>query len=229
MPPRDSVGHVVQGLSPLSYFDGVSVIQMTYDPQDKVPHKTTTVYYCQDHFQAVDLDVRRASTTSDRDFRHLGFIHDHPTCASYLVYPGDQSRLDRQRTDQPWIPQLFPNHYHARQGHRNEPAGVGGLIGDISLLIALLAHSVPDQYVSWALQNCIRTKWTAHTLGSSQCKCIALMRYHLTHRSQGSASAASLLKYGHGLVLSGLPMTGSEGMKMVNMERFTPDTPDEHF
>jgi len=191
---------------------------MTHDPEDKVPYRTATVYYCQDHFQAVDIDVRRASTTSDRDFRHLGFIHDHSTSASYLVCPGDQRRLGGQRTDQTWIPQLFPNHYHARQEDRNEAPGTGGLIGDLSLLIALLAHSVPNQYVTWALQNCIRTNWTAHALGHNQCKCIVLMRYHLTHHSQGSAGAASLLKYGHGLGLPDPLMTDSQDTKMVNME-----------
>lgn len=105
------------------------------------------------------------------DWGFLGFQYTQifEACTSYAMMEGDQERLMCQRhgADQIWPHMLLPRDYHTA----NNPQGTrcalhaamqdngqkcGGLIGQIAVLIGLLAFSVKASHVERTLQACIR-------------------------------------------------------------------------
>ena len=82
---------------------------------------------------------------------------------SYTSYAGQrqqQQRLHCRRRDQLWATQLFTDVYTAQQ--ENQSPQYGGLNGDLPLLIALLALTMPPQYLPQYLPQCIGNTWNVY-------------------------------------------------------------------
>ena len=82
---------------------------------------------------------------------------------SYTSYAGQrqqQQRLHCKRPDQLWATQLFTDIYTAQQENRNPQ--YGGLNGELPLLIALLALTMPPEYVPTYLPQCIGNTWNVY-------------------------------------------------------------------
>ncbi|RMY72385.1 hypothetical protein D0862_14468 [Hortaea werneckii] len=83
--------------------------------------------------------------------------------ASYTSYAGQrqqQQRLHYRRQDQLWATQLFTDIYTAQQEHQNPQ--YGGLNGELPLLIALLALTMPPQYLLQRLAPCMGNTWNVY-------------------------------------------------------------------
>ncbi|KAI7103849.1 hypothetical protein KC365_g8406 [Hortaea werneckii] len=83
--------------------------------------------------------------------------------SSYTSYAGQrqqQQRLHCRRHDQLWATQLFTDIYTAQQENRNPQ--YGGLNGELPLLIALLALTMPPQCLPQYLPQCIGNTWNVY-------------------------------------------------------------------
>ncbi|KAI7334824.1 hypothetical protein KC315_g3569 [Hortaea werneckii] len=83
--------------------------------------------------------------------------------SSYASYAGQrqqQQRLHCRRHDQLWATQLFTDIYTAQQENRNPQ--YGGLNGEIPLLIALLALTMPSQCLPQYLPQCMGNTWNVY-------------------------------------------------------------------
>jgi hypothetical protein len=90
-------------------------------------------------------------------------------------------RLNTQRPDQGWVNELLTDRYHAEHHRRTHDPLYGGLNGDITILIGLVAFSVPDEKIEWALKHCIQHVdgkdggWKTHGLPRHEgCKFLTL-------------------------------------------------------
>lgn len=83
-----------------------------------------------------------------------------------------ESTLQCQRSDQRWVREILPIRYHAEAGYRAEPQGRGGLVGELPILIALIALSVRPDQVPTALVHCMGHEYNPHGLPRGQgCTC----------------------------------------------------------
>ncbi|KAI7467044.1 hypothetical protein KC357_g7214 [Hortaea werneckii] len=83
--------------------------------------------------------------------------------SSYTSYAGQrqqQQRLHCRRRDQLWATQLFTDIYTAQQETQNPQ--YGGLNGELPLLIALLALTMPPGYLPTHLPQCIGNTWNVY-------------------------------------------------------------------
>lgn len=94
--------------------------------------------------------------------------HDY---TSYVTCAGENHRLFLQKETQTWARKLFPARYHAppdrtiSANQADQYPDWGGLIGDLPLLIALIAFSVRENEVGTAVQHCLYgNPWQMHTL-----------------------------------------------------------------
>jgi hypothetical protein len=72
---------------------------------------------------------------------------------SYAGQNLQNQRLAGRRDDQVWADQLLPDTYRATR--RFHDPDEGGLIGELPLLIGLLAYTIPSNYVAASLPPCI--------------------------------------------------------------------------
>lgn len=123
------------------------------------------------HFLAVDFDARRRNVT-ENGWQTLGFNHvQGPTEDS------EYSELDfAQYTDQhhlaapsvaglpAWMHELFTSQYRYNSQHDSDPPPESaGLIGKLSLLLALVVFSRPYQHLHSVLTQHVRKgRWVAH-------------------------------------------------------------------
>lgn len=135
------------------------------------------------------------------------------TLTSKATTRGLGQRILFQRPDQTSLHELLPNQYLApRQDWRAAP-GYGGLVGELPILIALVAYSVPPHGVSTKLAECIRQGYRPHGRRRGEgCKCkpsllqrnvdhlagterrglVVRVYYETTNQSQGGPSARAL-------------------------------------
>ena len=109
------------------------------------------------------------------DWAQLGFLSgdgEYETdYTSYVTCAGDEHRLLLQRETQQWAWQMFPERYHApvthfiTRRHADQRHDWGGLIGDLPLILALIAFSVRENEVAQTMQQCVtRIPWQMHSL-----------------------------------------------------------------
>ncbi|KAI7206589.1 hypothetical protein KC343_g3015 [Hortaea werneckii] len=115
---------------------------------------------------------------------------------SYASYAGQrqqQQRLHCRRRDQLWATQLFTDIYTAQQENRNPQ--YGGLNGELPLLIALLALTMPPEYLPTYLPQCIGHTWNVYPPNTLPRGCGWIDRRGLVVRvlyDPGTTSAADL-------------------------------------
>jgi len=96
------------------------------------------------------------------DWHQMRFNHDTNHWISLANVPGEHDELITQRDDQRWVPELLPDKYHAdRDRWTSYP--YGGMNGRLSLLLALLAFSVPPDYVQRVVEHCVRGDYWRHS------------------------------------------------------------------
>ncbi|KAL9091254.1 MAG: hypothetical protein Q9165_004888 [Trypethelium subeluteriae] len=109
------------------------------------------------------------------DWQQLGFRSEDDDdyandYTSYVTCAGEKPRLLLQKETQQWARELFPERYYAEvqrtiaANHRNQHPEWGGLIGELSLILALIAFSVREDEVAQAVQHCVRgsNRWRIH-------------------------------------------------------------------
>lgn len=83
----------------------------------------------------------------------------------YMSFAGRRQgnrRLLTQRPDQLWAEQLLPDRYQAAQENRTGHRNYGGLVGDLPLLIGLMAMTVPAQNIVTHLPQMIVNRWRVY-------------------------------------------------------------------
>lgn len=106
-----------------------------------------------------DVDCSREA----EDWRELGF-HWYPSgnaSVSHAMFRGNQHTLSVQWPDHGQVRQLLPPQYHGN-ARGVVPHGNGGMTGEIAVLIALIAYSVPSNLVDQALTRCLRRMYIPH-------------------------------------------------------------------
>jgi hypothetical protein len=90
------------------------------------------------------------------------FDHDKKDYSSFLTNAGGQPQLLLQRHDQLWPTMLLPDIYHAPVRTMNER--YGGLTGELGILLALIALSVPQEHLQTVLPAMYREgSWQVHS------------------------------------------------------------------
>lgn len=149
--------------------------------QNNPPLNSTSYHFTS---PANTADPEKSSSDDDDDdgipgaWQLLKFDHEHN--GSYAYPEGENRYLNLQHATQPWIIQALPPAFlHPQQNlsipqQGQVPQPNGGIIGDLPILIALLAFSVPESRVHEALLQSVRLRYQPHTrLGGrgSGCKC----------------------------------------------------------
>jgi len=182
LPPRIRGANIlVQGdtSNMLFYYDpgqGLAYPRQDY-PQDLIHYSDFSVYFYRDVFWCVpgdaianaigdwrsdDPQAGRASYQSQEetagwhDWHLLTFAYGSNDYSSRVGIGHDNHTLYTQRPDQRWVPEIFPDVYHAPGPRRTQNVRFGGLSGDLGLLLALLAFSVSPEEVRTAVETCVR-------------------------------------------------------------------------
>ena len=110
-------------------------------------------------------DEESDSDRSTEDWLPLTFrypIQNDNTCTSYATTRALNERIWLQRPDQGSLYQLFPDRYLASPPNRRATGRLGGLIGEIPILIALIAYSVRPERVDGALTGYFQQNYQPH-------------------------------------------------------------------
>ncbi|KAI9712330.1 MAG: hypothetical protein M1820_001543 [Bogoriella megaspora] len=166
-------------------FNRLNAVVSQSIPPDAVHFKTFTVYYDYQTFWMVPYDALTYqvndgiedlsgsdSDSSDEDdetnfvdWQLLTFDsapNDH-TFTSYVTCAGPLQQLVLQRTDQSWARRLFPERYHSPNMYTAEQQQYGGLVGELPLLLALIAFSAHPENLVAAFQQCMTgPRWGTH-------------------------------------------------------------------
>jgi len=97
------------------------------------------------------------------DWHQMRFNHDTARYVSLANVPGEHDELITQREDQRWVPELLPDKYHADRTRWTPYPQYGGMNGKLSLLLALLAFSVPANHVQRIVEHCVRGEHWRHS------------------------------------------------------------------
>jgi hypothetical protein len=81
---------------------------------------------------------------------------------SYAMTRGSAGRIGLQAQNSTALRELLPDRYLAVPGNSTAQPGQGGMIGELPILIALVALSVVPGEVDWALANCFRPVYVPH-------------------------------------------------------------------
>jgi hypothetical protein len=128
-------------------------------------YKTFSVFFC-GGFGFRVLEGNATSPAAGNTWRPLGFEYDRDDRhSSFLTNVLQEPTLKYRREDQGWVNMLLPNTYHGSWTTRNP--NKGALKGELPIFLALLALSMPLQYLQTCIpQMMVKSKWTWHNLSS---------------------------------------------------------------
>jgi hypothetical protein len=137
------------------------------------------------HLLAVNLDAGAVNVSDHTIWRNLSFNHISSRNGlgrySSIRVLGDQAQLAAPGARH-WMTQLLPTIYNYQQqvdlrGEVIPPPTSAGLIGDLTLLVALAAFSGPQPQLDQILTHCLRPgRWEPHQLVRDGKLCA--FRYH---------------------------------------------------
>jgi hypothetical protein len=104
-------------------------------------------------------DEEQRPNIASRDWQPLSFRHLSER-RSYVGRQMPEGHLAVSRDDQIWPEQLFPDTYSAQEETEDEDEG--GLLGELTLLIGLLAFTVPEANVATLLPACMGENWDVY-------------------------------------------------------------------
>ncbi|KAF3039044.1 hypothetical protein E8E12_008599 [Didymella heteroderae] len=127
-------------------------------------YKTFSVFFC-GGFGFRVLEGNATSPASGKTWRPLGFEYDpNDGHSSFLTNVLQETTLKYRREDQGWVNVLLPNTYH---GSKTRNPDKGALKGELPIFLALLALSMPLQYLQAYIPQMMQNgAWTWHKLGS---------------------------------------------------------------
>lgn len=104
------------------------------------------------------------------DWRPLGFewTTRDGALVSHASFPGQHETLYAQWADHGLLRELLPNRNLASPSSPVVLRGQGGLTGELPILLALIAYSVPVTRVDWALRHCFQQSYVPHSLDPIQ-------------------------------------------------------------
>ncbi|KAK5162904.1 uncharacterized protein LTR77_011065 [Saxophila tyrrhenica] len=118
----------------------------------------------QRHANRSSSDESEDSAHTD-DWAQLSFlwpIPQDPLHRSRITRRGNSRQVRLQQRNSIGLYQLLPEPYRAASDQRHGAQGHGGILGDLPILIALLALSVLPSEVGGALVNCLRRTYRPH-------------------------------------------------------------------
>lgn len=183
LPPRQLSQRIPENpTGPTYWYDGWRIARYTM-PVETDSHRTFTIYLDESHsFWIVPFDATRHSVVANQyDWRELSFCHNdsYTPNSTYACYGGEYPQLCSQRRSQLWPPVLFPLRYHVpyEQIKPDDELQYGGLIGELPILLALIAFSVPSTEVNDILPQCIgQVPWQVHSRALGRgCKCYSCL------------------------------------------------------
>ncbi|KAF2096092.1 hypothetical protein NA57DRAFT_59151 [Rhizodiscina lignyota] len=168
----------------LFYFDGNTVHrwQQSIEDLQLTPYRVMSFYYDQGRFWCVPFDATTQTIGGNEDddeddgndnhapdaWGLVGFQHEwdpSQTYTSYIMRNGSQPRLICQRPSQRWPRTLLPPNFHSQDFTSDDYAQYGGMIGELNVIIALMAFSVKSHRVEQTLPQCMRQdRWRGPTL-----------------------------------------------------------------
>jgi hypothetical protein len=101
-----------------------------------------------------DEDEENDPTTTD--WKLLHFLWREKDKASMAVLGGNEQRLCAQRLDQAWVAELLPTRHHADPGNHTMDTRLGGMYGDLGIILGLIALSLHPDDVDSVLKTCPR-------------------------------------------------------------------------
>jgi hypothetical protein len=150
-----------------------------------------------------EADEDDTYTQNGVDWHCMQFNHDTTNYISFASVPGEYDELITQRVDQRWVWELLPDKYHADPSRWTPDQQYGGMNGPLALLLALLAFSVPADYVQRAVEHCVRGDHWRHSgrprgRGCKYCRTYYEASCQTLTRPQGETSAVSSFGCGVG-------------------------------
>ena len=171
-------------------------------PQEACEFRTISMYHYASMIWIAQYDAtvksfldEKARTSDDEDitssedsepvygWAELSFIWTEGS-VSFATSAGDHNRLCKQRGDQNWAIALLPDRYYAEQDDWTDNLELGGFTGELSVLLGLIAFSVPTENLNdflenYAYNNC---EWFRDVLpGRHGRKILCCLRVYLVH------------------------------------------------
>ncbi|KAJ4373587.1 hypothetical protein N0V86_007729 [Didymella sp. IMI 355093] len=127
-------------------------------------YQTFSVFFC-GGFGFRVLEGNATVPAPGNTWRPLGFEYDQDDRhSSFLTNVLQDTTLRYRREDQGWVNVLLPNTYH---GAMTTNPNKGALKGELPIFLALLALSMPLQYLqTYIPRMMVNGAWTWHNLGS---------------------------------------------------------------
>ncbi|KAK0934736.1 hypothetical protein LTR29_013667 [Friedmanniomyces endolithicus] len=163
------------------YHDGQNTtVHLGRLPATAQRFKQYSVYHDHAYIWAVDLDASLEKVGDGRDDsadrveaeveRREGEV-DNPDWSTLTFYELSQYRsyaglglelqhLRLRSSTQIWPDQILPDTYRATQSTPHQ--GYGGLVGDLPLLISLMALALPSSFVQTGLPSCMANPWQVY-------------------------------------------------------------------
>lgn len=135
------------------------IVQQT-PPPGSSHFQTCSVYFCEGFgFRVLRGDATQPA--ANEAWRPLSFGHDHVDYSSYLTNAGSERTLRYQRFGQIWPQMLFPVNNQVTAAQTS--SRYGGLKGDLSIFLALIAFSMGSQHLMYMLPHMLsKGAWAVH-------------------------------------------------------------------
>ncbi|KAF2800404.1 hypothetical protein K505DRAFT_228883, partial [Melanomma pulvis-pyrius CBS 109.77] len=185
----------------LWYCNRQRIFEVPQLPQGAYRHKRFSVYYGGGY----GFWVLRGDATEPPGgevWLPLRFDHSNVDYSSFLTNAGQNPTLRVQRNDQHWPNMLLPDIYHASV--RTDAQVYGGLTGELPIFLALLAFSLPREFLPNTLPNLFTGgAWLVHgyqnspMLGTNQ-RGVIVTVYTCPTTWAGGSTSADLEEYEQG-------------------------------
>ena len=149
-------GHFVQTQLPDGVYEYCTVSMYHYASMIWIAqYDATKKSFIVDEPETDDIEDKTSSGDSEPYFgwSELSFLWENST-VSFATSAGDHTRLCKQRGDQEWAIALLPDRYYADQDNWTNDLELGGLTGELGIILGLIAFSVPLENLDDFLLNC---------------------------------------------------------------------------
>ncbi|KAK1060889.1 hypothetical protein LTR74_011465 [Friedmanniomyces endolithicus] len=179
--PPKRLGNNWRGPATTYYHDGQNTtVHLGGLPTTAQRYNQYSVYHDHAYIWAVDFDASQEKVGDGRDDsadrvepeveRQEGEVDNHDwetltfhELSQYRSYAGLRLELQHLRlrsSTQIWPDQILPDTYRATQSTPHQ--GYGGLVGELPLLISLMALALPPSFVPTGLPSCMANPWRVY-------------------------------------------------------------------
>ncbi|KAF2746050.1 hypothetical protein M011DRAFT_459574 [Sporormia fimetaria CBS 119925] len=177
--------------------DRQRICQISPRPKGSRTFKTFSVYYS----AGQGFWVLRGDATKPEDdgWHPLRFNHSTTDYASFLTNAGQHDTLCVQRRDQQWPRMLLPDVYHTNMV--TESQQYGGLVGELPILLALVAFSTSRDWLENVLPLVFKDGgWQIHSYKVPRMdkRGVVVTVYTCPSTLAGGSTKTDLEQYEHG-------------------------------